>query len=265
MAEAPKVPTRLRVAQPDDWLRKAMTAKTPASRARFAQKGLASRAPIDKTTHAMLLRQVYLANFEERRFARALQAAESALEMGVLVDVFHQDAARAAIAAGDLDRALLHLRSATRRGPADRRALHNWTLGGLLFFALSRAARARAGRRRTARERSARHHRRPVARAVRARLRALRARAPRLRRTRMGCSEALPPSVRETNRVGAHGHGHRARARARHESRDPREDGGKLRRANGSIQVLSESLARASLLGADPAPPHGRALLRVRC
>ncbi len=135
MAEAPKVPARQRPAQPDDWLRKAMNAKTTAARARFAQKGLACRAAIDKTTHAMLLRQVYLANFEERRFARALQAAESAVEMGVLVDVFHQDAARAAAAAGDLEKALLHLRSATRRGPADRRALHHWTLGSLLFFA----------------------------------------------------------------------------------------------------------------------------------
>lgn len=135
MAEAPKEPASRRAAKPEDWLRKAMSAKTPASRARFAQKGLASRAPLDKTTHAMLLRQVYLAHFEAKRFARALAAAEDAVGMGVLVDVFHQDAARAAVASGDLERAILHLRSATRRAPADRRAVHHWTLGGLLFFA----------------------------------------------------------------------------------------------------------------------------------
>jgi tetratricopeptide (TPR) repeat protein len=135
MAEAPKVPARQRPAQPDDWLRKAMSAKTPAARVKFAQKGLSSRSPIDKTTHAMLLRQVYLANFEERRFARARLAAETAIDLGVLVDVFHQDAARAAVAEGELEAALLHLRSATRRAPADRRALHHWTLGSLLFFA----------------------------------------------------------------------------------------------------------------------------------
>jgi tetratricopeptide (TPR) repeat protein len=55
--------------------------------------------------------------------------------MRVLRDVMHHDAARAAAAAGDLDSAVLHLRSAARRAPASRRALHLWTLGTLLFHA----------------------------------------------------------------------------------------------------------------------------------
>jgi tetratricopeptide (TPR) repeat protein len=50
-------------------------------------------------------------------------------------DVLHQDAARAALASGELDRALGHLRSAARRGPASRRPFHYWTLGGTLFLA----------------------------------------------------------------------------------------------------------------------------------
>ncbi len=135
MAQAPKEPVVRRTAKPEDWLRKAMGAKSAGARARFAHKGLASRAPLDRTTHAMLLRQVYLSHFESRDFEQALTVAEDAVTVGVLVDVFHQDAARAAVAAGDVDRAVFHLRSATRRAPANRRAVHHWTLGSLLFLA----------------------------------------------------------------------------------------------------------------------------------
>ena len=53
-------------------LRKAMAARSPAARARWARLGLSSRAPLDKTTQAMLLRQLYLSHYEVRRFdARA--------------------------------------------------------------------------------------------------------------------------------------------------------------------------------------------------
>src|SRR5262249_40174370 len=76
-----------------------------------------------------------------------------ASEVGVLPDVMLQDAARAAMAAGDLEDALAHLREAVRGGPASRRAFHFWTLGSLLFLAhrydeavvaLTRAARTSA-------------------------------------------------------------------------------------------------------------------------
>lgn len=142
MAAVPKesAKTKRRAVSAEDWLAKAMQSKTPAARARNAQKGLAVRSPIDKTTHAMLMRQLYLALFETERFARALSVAEDAVALGVLVDVLHQDAARAAALTGELDKAVFHLRAAIRRAPASRRALHYWTLGSLLFLAHRYAA-----------------------------------------------------------------------------------------------------------------------------
>lgn len=116
-------------------LQKAMTARTPATRARFARQGLATRSAIDRTTHAMLLRQLYLSHFETRKFRKALELAEQAIELDVLPDVLHQDAARAAVAHGDLESAVAHLRIAARRSPASRRPFHLWTLGGVLFLA----------------------------------------------------------------------------------------------------------------------------------
>jgi tetratricopeptide (TPR) repeat protein len=82
----------------------------------------------------MLLRQLYLADYETRRFDRAFATALQALELDVLRDVLHQDAARAALGKGDVTGALAHLRCAARRAPASRRAFHLWTLGSTLFF-----------------------------------------------------------------------------------------------------------------------------------
>ena len=48
--------------------RKAMAARTARSRALYAKRGLATNGSIDRTTHAMLLRQLYLSLFEGRRF-----------------------------------------------------------------------------------------------------------------------------------------------------------------------------------------------------
>ncbi len=127
-----------------------MEAKTARTRGMYARRGLASKAPLDRTTHAMLLRQLYLSLFEGRRFQQAHEIAVQALELDVLADVLNQDAARAALANGDLESALGHLRAAARRGPASRRPFHLWTLGSALFLAkrydeaaaaLSRAAR----------------------------------------------------------------------------------------------------------------------------
>ncbi|MDP9034804.1 MAG: tetratricopeptide repeat protein, partial [Myxococcota bacterium] len=112
---------RLSPAAPEELLRKAILARSPAARGRWARRGLAARSSLDKTTHAMLLRQLYLAHYELRRFERAQQIAIQALEVGVLVDVLHQDVARASLARGDVDRAVTHLRLASRRGPASRR------------------------------------------------------------------------------------------------------------------------------------------------
>jgi tetratricopeptide (TPR) repeat protein len=135
---------------PEDFLRKAMAARTARARATYARRGLATRGPIDRTTHAMLLRQLYLSLYEERRFQQAHQIALQALELDVLADVLNQDAARAALASGELESALTHLRAASRRGPASRRPFHLWTLGGALFlaqrYAEAAAALARAAR-----------------------------------------------------------------------------------------------------------------------
>ena len=135
---------------PEELLRKALLARSPASRARWARQGLATRAPLDKTTQAMLLRQLYLSHFELRRFRPAHEIARQALELGVLVDVFRQDAARAALAAGDVDAAISHLRLAARRGPPSRRPFHLWTLGSVLFL-VHRYAEASAALERAAR------------------------------------------------------------------------------------------------------------------
>ena len=104
-------------------------------RAQWAQRGLASRAPLDKTTQAMLLRQLYLSRFESRRFHEALDVALQAAKLEVMPDVMLQDAARAALGSGDLEASLTHLRTAARRSPASRRPFHLWTLGSTLFLA----------------------------------------------------------------------------------------------------------------------------------
>jgi tetratricopeptide (TPR) repeat protein len=83
----------------------------------------------------MLLHQLHLSYFEDRSFVRAFEVARQAIELGVLPDVLHQDAARAALAAGDVDAGLDHLRLAARRGPASRRPYHLWSLGSTLFLA----------------------------------------------------------------------------------------------------------------------------------
>jgi tetratricopeptide (TPR) repeat protein len=98
----------------------------------------------------MLLRQLYLAYYETRRFDKALEISNQNLDLDVLPDVVHQDAARAAQGLGDLDAAAGHLRLAARVGPVKRRAFHWWTLGSVYFLAgrydeaisaLTRAAR----------------------------------------------------------------------------------------------------------------------------
>lgn len=127
-----------------------MAARTARTRAMYAKRGLAARASLDRTTHAMLLRQLYLSLYEGRHFEKAHTVALQALELDVLPDVLNQDAARAALANGDLDAALAHLRAAARRGPASRRPFHLWTLGSTLFLA-HRYAEATAALHRAAR------------------------------------------------------------------------------------------------------------------
>ncbi|MGA7118528.1 MAG: tetratricopeptide repeat protein [Polyangiaceae bacterium] len=120
-----------------------MAARSPAARGRWARQGLAARIGLDNTTKAMLLRQLCLAHYETGRFSKAHTVALQALELEVLCDVLHQDAARAALGEGDAKSALSHLRRAARRAPPSRRAFHLWTLGSVLFL-LHRYAEAAA-------------------------------------------------------------------------------------------------------------------------
>jgi tetratricopeptide (TPR) repeat protein len=111
-----------------------MSAKSAQARANWAVRGL-SHKHLDRTTHAMLLRQLYLAHFAEQHYDKGYQVALQAVTLGVLPDVIHQDMARLKHAGGDTEAAVGHLRLAARLGPPSRRAFHWWTLGSVLFTA----------------------------------------------------------------------------------------------------------------------------------
>jgi len=116
-----------------DYLHKATAARTSGLRAKYATKGLAY-PEADTTTHAMLLRQLYLAHMEASRFDEALGVARQMIETGVMPDVAEQDAARAHLGLDQTEHALAHLRTASRVSPASRRAFHLWTLGSALYL-----------------------------------------------------------------------------------------------------------------------------------
>jgi hypothetical protein len=121
---------------PEECLRLALQADSAKNRALWAQRGLEAIDPEDLApdTQVLLLRQLYLAFLESRRY---LQAAEVAVEMasvGPLEDVAHHDASRAFSAAGELERAVEQQRMAARAAPPGRRSFHHWALGTLLHF-----------------------------------------------------------------------------------------------------------------------------------
>jgi tetratricopeptide (TPR) repeat protein len=135
---------------PELYLRKATLARTSGLRAKYAARGLSHDGTVSTTTRAMLLRQLYLSQMEARGFAEALAVAEQMIALDVMPDVARQDAARACLGLGERDKAIEHLRIASRVGPASRRAFHLWTLGSVLYLAgrhreaigaLSRASR----------------------------------------------------------------------------------------------------------------------------
>jgi tetratricopeptide (TPR) repeat protein len=135
---------------PELLLRKATLARTSGTRAKYAERGLALSAGLDRATRALLLRQLYLSHMEARRFDEALLAAEKMIEADIMPDVARQDAARACLGLGERERAVEHLRLASRVSPAARRAFHLWTLGSVLYLmgnhrqavgALTRASR----------------------------------------------------------------------------------------------------------------------------
>lgn len=119
---------------PEHLLRKATLARTSGARAKYAERGLTHAESLDPTTHAMLLRQLYLSQMEARHFEEALATAERMVDLDIMPDVARQDAARACLGLGDTVQALFHLRIASRVSPAARRAFHLWTLGSVLYL-----------------------------------------------------------------------------------------------------------------------------------
>ncbi len=120
---------------PETLLRKATLAQTPSLRAKYAERALSDPAGVDQTMRSLLLRQLYLAHMEGRRFDDALSIAEEMIELGIMPDVARQDAARACLGLHEHERAVEHLRLASRVSPACRRAFHLWTLGSVLYLA----------------------------------------------------------------------------------------------------------------------------------
>jgi tetratricopeptide (TPR) repeat protein len=120
---------------PELMLRKATLARSSGMRAKYARRGLSHDGMVDRTTRAMLLRQLYLSHMEARRFAEALKIAEQMVDIGIMPDVARQDAARACLGFRDAEQAIVHLRLASRVSPPSRRAFHLWTLGSVLYLA----------------------------------------------------------------------------------------------------------------------------------
>lgn len=117
---------------PGDLLWRATSAESAGARAKYATRGLA-QAGADRTTRAMLLRQLYLSQMEAECFDEAAATAQSVAELGVLSEVAFQDWARAELGRGQLQVAISLVRQAARSAPASRRSFHWWSLGCLLY------------------------------------------------------------------------------------------------------------------------------------
>lgn len=120
---------------PEELLRQALEAESPAHRERLAREALEGPEPLDPDTKVLLLRQLYLAHLDSRRFRQAADAAIEAAAIGPLEDVAHHDASRALAALQETDAAIAQQRLAVRASPAGRRSFHYWGLATLLHFA----------------------------------------------------------------------------------------------------------------------------------
>ncbi len=118
---------------PDDWLARAVAAESPEERRACAEEGLAAAAPAEADTEALLWRELYLADFALGEYSNALQSAVRGADCGEMVDVFYQDASKAALAMGKPTMALNYLGKATSAAPARRRGFHLWSRGALHY------------------------------------------------------------------------------------------------------------------------------------
>lgn len=126
----------LEVTTAEECLRRALEAKAPANKARWARRGLATdEADLEPDTHVLLLRQLYLAHVEADSLDEAaLLASQMADVKSSLRDIALHDAARVLAGLGRLDEAIAAQRLAARRAPAERRSFHLWSLATLEHF-----------------------------------------------------------------------------------------------------------------------------------
>lgn len=119
----------------EDFLRRALAAPDATHRARWAQRGLAlDAADLAPDTQVLLLRQLYLAHLEARRFRKAAEVAGQMATIGPMKDIAHHDASRALEALGETDEAIAAQRKAARHAPVARRSFHFWSLATLQHF-----------------------------------------------------------------------------------------------------------------------------------
>ncbi len=126
---------------PEDYLRRALLARTDASRERFARAGLAAES-ITTDTQAHLLRQLYGALLAQNELEDALLVAQQMCQLDDdLRDLAYQDRSRVEMALGKRDDAIRSQRLALRQAPASRRSFQGFCLATLLHFGgQSRAA-----------------------------------------------------------------------------------------------------------------------------
>lgn len=132
--DMPSQVTSPKVGAAVQWLERATRAPSSRVRADCARRGLRTKGAEDATLRAMLLRQLYLANMEDRKFRIALERAVQLIDLGVMSDVARQDAARACLGLNRVEEAVGHLRVAARVSPASRKAFHYWTLGSIYYL-----------------------------------------------------------------------------------------------------------------------------------
>lgn len=122
----------------------ALRARTHASRAEWARRGLAAEEELDPEIQFLLLRQLYLVDIEEDRFEDALRIAAQMGQVGAMRDLAQHDRARVLWARGDARQAIEAQRHAARLAPPDRRSFHTLGLATLLHFAGEHASALRA-------------------------------------------------------------------------------------------------------------------------
>lgn len=117
-------------------LASALRARTLASRAEWARRGLAAEdEELDPEIQFLLLRQLYLVHVEEDRLDEALRIGAQMAAVGVMRDLAQHDRARVLFARGDHRVAIEAQRHAARLAPPDRRSFHVLALATMQAFA----------------------------------------------------------------------------------------------------------------------------------